>query len=153
MPNRDLVPGPWWDQEREFFFPMRDWWEEMRERMEKMVPHRPMMMVPRVNVSETAKEIVIEASIPGIDPKAVDITVAEDHVEIKGERKEEKEEKEKKFYRREISYGSFYRTIPLPSKVIKEKAEAEFAEGMLTIRIPKAKVEKPKVMKIKPKIK
>jgi len=151
MPNRDSL-GPWWDPEREFL-PMRDWREEMHERMEKMMPHRPMMMMPRVNVSETAKEIVIEASIPGIDPKAVDITVAEDHVEIKGERKEEKEAKEKKFYRREISYGSFYRTIPLPSKVIKEKADAEFSEGMLTIRIPKATVEKKEVFKIKPKIK
>jgi len=152
MSDREILPSPWWDLEREFF-PMRDWWEEMRERMERMVPHRPLMMVPRVNVSETEKEVIVEASVPGIDPKNVDITVSEDHIEIKGERKEEKEEKEKKYYRKEISYGSFYRTIPLPSKVIKEKADAEFSEGMLKITIPKAKVEKPKVLKIKPKIK
>lgn len=103
--------------------------------------------VPSVDVSETDNEIVIKASVPGVEKKDINITIAENSITIKGEVKKEKEEKEKNYYRQEISYGAFSRTIPLPVEVKTEEAKANLKDGMLEIVIPKS--EKAKVKEIK----
>jgi len=92
---------------------------------------------PSIDISETDKEIVISAELPGMEDKEIDVSVSKDSLTIKGEKKEEKEEKGKSYYRMERSYGSFCRTIPLPSEIDTEKAVAEFKKGVLTIKLPK----------------
>jgi len=95
--------------------------------------------VPKVDVSETEKEVHVSADLPGIDEKDVDVSLANGVLTIKGEKKVEKEEKDKNYHRVERSYGSFQRAIPLPCEVDEDKAEASFKQGVLTIKLPKTK--------------
>ena len=92
---------------------------------------------PKVNVSEKDKEVHVSAELPGMDEKDVSVEVDEDTLTIKGEKKEKHEEKEKNWHRIEQSYGSFYRVIPLPSKVDTTKAKAQFKKGVLDVTLPK----------------
>ena len=92
---------------------------------------------PRVDVSETDKEIKVSAELPGMEEKDIDISLTRDTLTIKGEKKEETEEKGKDYYRMERSYGSFTRSIPLPVEVDTNKVEAVFKKGVLEITLPK----------------
>jgi HSP20 family protein len=103
---------------------------------------------PSVDVSETDKEIKVTADLPGMDEKDVIVSVNGGTLTISGEKKSEREEKEKNHYRLERSYGSFYRSIPLPSEVDAAKAEAAFKKGVLTVRLPKTAEARSKTKKI-----
>lgn len=92
---------------------------------------------PRIDVSENDKEIKISAELPGMDEKDIDVSLQNDMLTLKGEKKEEKEDKGKDYYRMERSFGSFSRTIPLPVEVETDKIEAKFKKGVLTITLPK----------------
>ncbi len=106
---------------------------------------------PALDVKETAKEIVITAELPGLREEDVEINVASDYVELKGERKEDKEieDKARGYYRKERSYGKFYRNVPLPAEVIPDKTEASFQQGVLEIKLLKAKEGKGHPVKVK----
>ncbi|MEW6775497.1 MAG: Hsp20/alpha crystallin family protein [Bdellovibrionota bacterium] len=93
--------------------------------------------VPKLDVSETDKEVQIAAELPGMDEKDVEVSISGDTLVLKGEKKHEKEEKKKDYYRMERSYGAFHRSIPLPEGVDKDKVDAKFAKGVLTITLPK----------------
>ena len=71
-------------------------------------------MAPRIDVSETDTELKIEAELPGIDEKDVEVVLSDGRLTIKGEKKQEKEEKKKDYHMVERSYGSFARSIALP---------------------------------------
>ncbi|MDD5693325.1 MAG: Hsp20/alpha crystallin family protein [Patescibacteria group bacterium] len=101
-----------------------------------------------VDVYETAKEMVVKAPVAGIDPENLDITLTEEMVMIKGERKEVREVDKSSYRLQECYWGSFSRTIDLPTKVLPDEANADFKNGILTIRIPKAVVNKIKKLKI-----
>jgi HSP20 family protein len=105
--------------------------------------------VPRVDVKEEEKEVIVSAELPGLDQKDIDVTVTNDSVRISGEKKQEEEEEKKGYYRRETSYGSFERVIDLPTEVDEGKAEAEFSKGVLTIKLPKSEEAQAKQKKIK----
>jgi len=107
-------------------------------------------LVPKVDVSETDKEVQVKADLPGIDEKDIEVTLSDGVLTIKGERKEEKEEKDEKksYHRVERSYGLYSRSIALPSEVEEDKVKAEFAKGVLTIKMPKSAKAKSKVKKI-----
>jgi HSP20 family protein len=92
---------------------------------------------PAVDVSEDDKEVVVRAELPGIDPKDLDVSVVGNQVTIRGEKKESSEQKEKGVYRTETRYGSFHRTISLPEEVDTEKVDAQYANGVLTLRLAK----------------
>ena len=92
---------------------------------------------PKVDVTENDKEIKISAELPGMDEKDIEVSLHNDMLTIKGEKKEEKEDKGKDYYRMERSYGSFLRTIPLPAEVETDKVEAKFKKGVLSITLPK----------------
>lgn len=92
---------------------------------------------PRIDVTEDGKGIKISAELPGMDEKDIDLSIQNDMLTIKGEKKEEKEDKGKDYYRMERSYGSFIRTIPLPVEVDTDKVEAKFKKGVLSITLPK----------------
>ncbi len=103
---------------------------------------------PSVDVSETENEIIVKATVPGVDKKDLNITLTEGSITIKGEVKKEKEEKKKNYYRQEISYGSFSRTIPLPVEVKTEDAKASLKDGVLEVVLPKSEKAKTKEIKI-----
>ena len=105
---------------------------------------------PRVDVSETDKEVRVSAELPGMDEKDIIVEMDDAAITIRGEKKEEKEEKDNNWYTREQSYGSFHRMIPLPASVEGEKANAKFKKGILTITVPKKdeKQAKRKAIKI-----
>jgi HSP20 family protein len=94
--------------------------------------------LPRVDVTESEKEVRVTAEIPGLDEKDLDVSIARDALTLRGEKKIEAEEKRGNCYRMERSYGSFHRTIPLPAEVLTDRVEAEFKKGVLTVRLPKS---------------
>lgn len=106
---------------------------------------------PAIDVVEKGKSFVVKAELPGISPEDIEVTVSDGYLIMKGERKEEKEEKDDAFLRREISYGSFQRTIALPETADCPKAEASFKNGVLTVKVPKtsAAQKEPKKLEIK----
>jgi HSP20 family protein len=102
-----------------------------------------------VDVSESDTAVTVKAVLPGIAAEDVEITVSEGVLTIRGESREETKEEKENFYRREIRYGSFSRSVPLPTRVNQEDAEAAFADGILTISLPKAADVRPKTIKVK----
>jgi HSP20 family protein len=107
---------------------------------------------PRVNVSETEKELQLTADLPGVDEKNIDVTVSGDQLTIKGEKKseidEKKDEKGRSFRRIERSYGSFERTMALPFDIDPDKVQATFKNGVLTLTLPKPAEAQKKSKKI-----
>jgi HSP20 family protein len=101
-----------------------------------------------VNVSEKDGVIQVEAAIPGMDDKELDVSIRDDVLILKGEHKEEKEEKGKEIHRKEFTYGSFERTIALPARVQADKAEAKFEHGVLTLKLPVVQEDRARVKKI-----
>jgi len=95
--------------------------------------------MPSVDVSETEKEIIVNAEIPGVEAKDIDVNLAGNVLTIKGERKREHEEKEENLHRVERSYGSFYRSLSLPSEVDADKIKASYKKGVLRVTMPKTK--------------
>lgn len=99
---------------------------------------------PRVDVEETDKEIVVKADLPGVDAKAVEVTVQDGILTVRGEKKEEKEEKRKNYHRVERFAGSFFRAIALPPGADADKISAASANGVVTITVPKKPDLQPK---------
>jgi HSP20 family protein len=102
----------------------------------------------RLDISETETDIEVTADLPGVDEKDVEISLADDRLTIKGEKKAETETKEKDHHLLERSYGSFERMTTLPCDVDAEKVKAEFKDGVLKITLPKAPEAKAKTRKI-----
>src|ERR671932_995384 len=102
-----------------------------------------------LDVYETDNDVVVKAALPGIKPEDVEITLTGDQLTIRGETREETENKDKNYLRRESRYGSFARSITLPSGLQGDKAEANFEHGVLTLTIPKSEEVKPKQIKVK----
>lgn len=120
------------------------------EEMEKMMlDHSSQGFAPAIDVYETKDDVVVEAPLAGVDPKDVEINIEKDVLTIKGEVKKETEVDDKNYYRKEVRSGSFFRSVALPAHVLSDKAEAESAQGLLKITIPKAPEAKPKTVKIK----
>lgn len=103
---------------------------------------------PQIDVKETDKEFQVIAELPGMDEKDIDISVSDDVLTLRGEKRLEREEKEDNFYRMERSYGAFHREIPLPAEVDANHVEAVYKKGVLTIHLPKKPEAQRKVKKI-----
>jgi len=101
-----------------------------------------------LDISETEDEYVVEASLPGIKPEDVQITVHGDTLMIRGDTKAEEEKKGQTWHLRERRFGSFQRSVTLGTPVDSEKAQAHFENGVLTLRLPKAEQAKPKQIKV-----
>src|SRR6476619_2321339 len=93
---------------------------------------------PAVDVVEKEKAYEITAELPGMDESNIDVKFSDGTLTIKGEKREEKEEKKKDYYLSERRYGSFQRSFPVPESVDTDKIEAKFANGVLTVRLPKS---------------
>ncbi len=96
-------------------------------------------MAPSVDVIDREEEVVVRAELPGVDKKDLEISLSEDALTIKGSTKSEKEEEKGDYYRREVSSGSFSRTIRLPSAVDGEQVSSSFKDGILQLTLPKIK--------------
>jgi HSP20 family protein len=103
-----------------------------------------------VDVYQTKENVVIKAPIAGVTADRLDIEVAEDIVNIRGERVEEKEVDREHYYVQECYWGSFSRSVILPTSTMAEKASAALKDGVLTITIPKVAQDKVKKIKVKP---
>jgi len=101
-----------------------------------------------VDVLDTNEDVIVKASLPGVKPEDIDISVTGQVLTLKGETKEEREEKEGSYFRRERRYGTFVRQLQLPTEVDPNKAEAVFEHGVLRLTLPKAEAVKPKTIKV-----
>lgn len=105
--------------------------------------------LPDLDLSETDKEIIVRAEIPGIEKDDIDITFTDGLLTIKGEKKHEVEEKEENYHCIERRYGSFTRTLKLPGDVVHDKIDANYKDGVLKLVIPKPEKVAPKKIEIK----
>ena len=128
--------------------------DDMDKMMESMLPTvrgNQFGFTPAVDMYEDKDNIVIETQLGGINPDKVDIAIENNVLSIKGESEKKSEVDDKNYYRKEIRRGSFYRSIPLPTKVDGEQASAVNEDGILKITVPKAPEVKPKTIKIQSK--
>jgi HSP20 family protein len=102
-----------------------------------------------VDVVENKDDFIVKASVPGINPDELDISYVEDTLTIKGEIKSENEVKENQYHLRERRYGTFSRSVTLPTKIKGDAIEASYQNGVITLRLPKAEEVKPKRIAIK----
>lgn len=112
------------------------------------VRRMPTPFVPKIDVSETEKEIKITAEIPGMDEKDINVNLQNDVLTISGEKSNEVDEKSSTFHRMERSYGAFRRDIQIPADINSEKISAIFNKGVLTITMPKPEETISKTRKI-----
>ena len=98
--------------------------------------------LPPIDMRETESDIAITAELPGLDEKDVQITLDQDSVTIRGEKRFEKTNNTKDRQYIERSYGSFQRTLPLPCEVDRERTAASFKKGVLEIHLPKSTTAK-----------
>ena len=99
---------------------------------------------PLSDVQENGKEVIVNLDIPGVDKKDIVLTVKDDILEIKAEKKHEAKIEKKDFYQHERGYAGFYRALLLPTNVKVEEANAEYKNGVLRIVLPKSEKEKRK---------
>lgn len=99
---------------------------------------------PAVDIKEEDERFVLKADIPGVDPKDIDVTMADGVLTIKGERKHESEEEANGYKRVERSYGSFYRRFSLPDTADAERVTAKGKDGVLEVFIPKQEKVQPR---------
>jgi len=104
-----------------------------------------------IDMYQTANEVVVKASVPGLKSDEVDVSITGDTLTIKGGHKEEKEVEEENYIYKERRYGTFSRSMLIPVKVKSDKAEAVFEDGTLTLTLPKAEEVKPRQIKVKAK--
>lgn len=105
--------------------------------------------MPKLDFAEDEKEFTVKAEIPGVEEKDLHVEAHDGFLTISGEKRQETKEEKKSYHRRELSYGSFQRSVPLPANAVGEKAQAEFAKGVLTIRIPKSAPSNGKKIEVK----
>ena len=104
---------------------------------------------PAFDVSETEKELIVKAEVPGMDKKDIHINLSEGLLTIKGEKKQEKEEKNENYHCVERRYGTFSRTMRLPIEIEADKVDATYKHGVLKLMLPKSETAKAKEIEIK----
>ena len=138
--------------------PMREMMS-LREAMDRLFDDaftRPISVsgvsgMPAIDMYQTNDDVVVKASLPGLKADDVDITITGETLTLRGEFKQENEQKESSYHMREQRFGSFERSILLPTDVEANKAKADFENGILTITMPIAEAVKPKSITIKAK--
>ena len=114
----------------------------------------PMSGIVPIDIYQTDKDVVVKATMPGVKPEDINISITGETLTLEGEVKEEFEfgdEKGVRFYVRERRYGNYYRSLTLPTMVEADKASAEFENGILMLTLPKVEEVKPKTISVKTK--
>jgi len=104
---------------------------------------------PQVDVIENKDAYILKAELPGVNKNDVKITLHENVLTLRGEKKQESEQKDSNFHRVERSYGIFERSFTLPTGVKSDKIDASYKDGVLTVTLPKVEEAKPKEIEVK----
>ena len=105
-----------------------------------------------VDMFETDDQLVVKASVPGVKPENLDVTVQGETLTIKGDMKEEREDQQQgRYHFRERRQGAFSRTLSLPFPIQSDKVQASFENGVLTLTLPKAETIRPRTIKVQTK--
>ena len=104
---------------------------------------------PAIDVLETDDDFKVVCNLPGVEDKDIDVSVADNVLTIKGEKKQHNPDENAKVYRREDWSGSFQRTLSLPRSVDAEKIDAELKDGVLQLTMPKREEVKPRQIDVK----
>jgi HSP20 family protein len=147
-PTRMLSPMRAWEREIDRAFGDFFHWPRLRG-MEHPFPRDLRMEAPSLDVYEEKSDVVVKAEMPGMSKDDIDITLSDSTLTLKGEKKKEEEVKEKDYYRCERQYGSFYRTVELPSEVKSDGVKATFKDGVLEVRLAKSAEPKKKEIHVK----
>ena len=115
------------------------------------VPREELGWMPSVEMYEKEDKFVVRTELPGMRKEEFDISVLGNTLTIKGERKAESEVKDEDYYRCELCYGKFSRSVALPAAVEAKKVEANYENGILEVTLPKAEEAKPKKVEVKVK--
>jgi HSP20 family protein len=107
--------------------------------------------LPAVDVLERDDAFEVKAELPGLKKEQVKITLRDDILTIRGEKKQEPEEEKRQYRRSERSYGMFQRSFTLPASVRHDKIDATFQDGVLTVVLPKSEEAKPRDIEVKVK--
>ena len=137
-----------WSQQLERFGFSRNWFSQLPFNHEFMHLGEPGPAQLAVETRVEDGRFIVRTDLPGVDPKDVDIKVVGDVLTIKGSREEKHEEKKADFFRREIRYGSFERSITLPDGIKAEDLKATYSDGVLELSAPMPKEAAPKAVKI-----
>ena len=133
-------PSPWTDLER---------MENEMNRMLSRYAYPSSSEFPSFNIWGTTDEAVVTTDIPGIEPGAIEISIAGSTLTVRGSREPESAGEGESYHRRERWYGNFSKTIELPFSVEAEKVEARFSRGILSIKLPRSEAEKPRKVTVK----
>ena len=137
--------------------------EEMEDMMERWISARPFGLdwrklptnghawSPSIEVVEKNDRYIVKAELPGVKKEDVDISISENVLTIKGERKETANVKEEEIQYCEMTYGSFSRSFTLPTRVDADKISATYENGILDVTLPKSVAAMPKKIEVKTK--
>lgn len=143
-----MFPRPFEDFERwyENFLP-RTWFNPLRAEWPLLRPSALYAQpAPAVDLIDREDSVVVRAEVPGVRKEDLKISLVANAVTIEGHTESDEEEKREDYYRREMTYGDFTRTVELPAEVDAAKAQAKMKDGVLEIQIPK--VERAKLHKV-----
>jgi len=147
---KELIPRRW---RQEMEQPLASFQREMNRLLEGFFgPEAPWgdgEWSPRMDVSETESDIVVKAEIPGLDKDDIKVSLSGDVLTMSGEKKDERKEEKGNYRLLERRYGSFKRSVTLPSAVDPDRAQAEFRKGVLTITLPKTEETRARKITIK----
>jgi HSP20 family protein len=140
------------------FSPFREF-EDIQLRLNRLFGDLPMRrpeedafftdFAPAVDIQETEKEFLIKVDLPDVKKEDVKIEMQDGLLTLEGERRQEKEEKGKRFHKIEREYGKFVRRFMLPTDIDPAKVQAEFKDGVLSVRLPKTAAAKPNPVEVK----
>jgi len=105
---------------------------------EPILAKRERILTPRIDVIDKGDRFIVQAEIPGVDKKDLDIEIGDEYMVIKGEKKTSEEHKEEDYYHKESFHGKFMREISIPERVKTDAAKATYENGILKIELPKA---------------
>jgi len=115
------------------------------------MPRQVTSFVPSLDIYQDKDNVIVETPLAGVKPEEVSISIENDVLTIEGKTDKKSEVEEKNYYRKEVSYGSFHRSVALPTAVNGEKAKADYDDGILKITIPKEERVKTKSIKVQVK--
>jgi HSP20 family protein len=107
------------------------------------------LLVPHIDVQQRGNELVVKADLPGLRPEDINVSVDRGMLTISGERRREEREEREGFIRSEVSYGTFYRTIPLPDGADEGRVAATFRNGVLEVTIPVSERQQGRQIQVK----
>jgi len=127
---------------------VNDWWNFGGPALRSFFEDDSVVWSPRVDVEETDEAVVLHADLPGIDKSNLKVELENNTLTIRGERKYEKEKKSDNHYRSERAFGTFQRTFSLSDRIKADAIKADYKDGVLTVKLPKAEEVKAKEIQI-----